>query len=154
MSNTEIYKTARQNLLNKRQQMGYVQLITDCWGLLVEYEKEWHKQKGGVTAINNLFPNYEAENTMHFAMKELGLTPNSLAETLGWDALDADTDWVDGDVAIITPIEQGIMRFGIWFYWDGNWEISGKEKDGITKLRQKGDVLSSRYHFRKREITQ
>lgn len=153
MMNTEIYEAARQNLLNKRQEVGYVQLVTDCWGHLIEYEKEWHKRKGGETVIHNLFPNYDGEQKMHSAMKELGLTPDSLAETLGWDALPQDTDWMDGDVAIITPIEDGVMRFGVWFNYNGSWEISAEDKDGMTKLKQDAEARSAKYHFRKRELS-
>lgn len=153
MTNTEIYEAARQNLLNKRQSIGYVRLVTDCWGHLAEYEKEWHKQKGGESSVDNLFPNYGSEQNMHAAMREAGLTVNSIAETLGWDALPKDADWEDGDLAIITPIIDGAMRFGVWFYYNGIWEVSAEEKDGMTTLKQDSEARHCKYHFRKRDLS-
>lgn len=150
MINADVYKLARENLLKKRQEIGYQQLVTDCWGMVVEFEKEWHAQNGGQTKVIDVFPHYDGEQNMRQAMIASNLDLEQLVHTLNWKHLSPDDELQGGDVAILTPIIGGSMRYSVYFYNDGKWEISEKESGGFIDLVEGHDARNGKYLLRKK----
>ena len=152
--NGEVYKAARQNLIELRKQIGYVQLVSDCWGMLVEFEKEWHRRNGGRSQIENLFPSYESEKTMRQRMIDAGLDTEQMVHTLNWKHIHNEpTEFQTGDLAIILPQREGAVWYTCWFYNDDHWEISD-DKDSIftpiTEFKTLVRVGQAKYTLRKK----
>lgn len=151
MDNSVIYKIARQKLLDKRQKVGYVILSTCCWGMVLEFEREWHKQKGGEPKGENLFPEYTRHEQMRSKLEAANLTVPDIIETLNWKYIDYDVEnFRTGDIAILTPMINNKLFYAAWFYNENKWEISDESRDGFASMpSERADV--ARYILRKKE---
>jgi len=149
MSNTDIYATAKTNLLAKKTEQGYVQLVTDCWGMVVEFELEWHRQNGGTSQVNSgLMPDYASPSTMIQEVEAMGSSLENIISTLGWDILAVGTEKQDGDIAICTVNHmQDIPYWTAWFWNNNAWEISAENSHELVR-QPRLPVIE--YHLRKR----
>lgn len=130
MNNGEVYKIARANLVKKIEQIGYVRLVTDCWGMLVEFEKEWHRQNGGQSRIKNMFPMYSDEKTMRQMMREANLDTEQMIHNINWKHIDGNENAFEvGDCAAIMPSNGQDVWYTLFFYTGDSWETSSGRDD-------------------------
>ena len=149
MSNADVILIAKANLLAKKDEQGYVQLVTDCWGLVVEYELEWHRQNGGTSQVNNAnVTNYSSHDKMIQEFTDRGASVDSILNTMGWDKLEPGSAKQDGDMAVCT-MQGADGQDACWTVWLWNtdaWETSIERSHELVRAR----LLPMKYHWRKR----
>lgn len=156
MNNGEIYQIARANLVKKREKIGYVRLVTDCWGMVIEFEREWHRQNGGQSRIENLFPMYDHELHMRDMMKAAHLDTEQMVHILNWKHIHNDEgEFQTGDVAIILPRSEGQYWYSVFFYTGECWETSGGNSermfDEISEYGALKSIGETKYLLRKKD---
>lgn len=135
MTNAEVYEAAKQNILSRREEIGYALFETDCWGMAKEFEYEWHRQNGGQSKIDIMFPFAPTHDIWDKKITDGTIDLEQSIHTANWRHIDpTEEDFENGDCAI-TAVVDGLRKiFSVWFFCDGVWEISDNGDDAFKSI--------------------